>query len=63
MNKILHELELDKPIVYVFNKADKVELTPELQKEINSFESHVTTSTVSPHGLDQLIAFLAKWNK
>jgi len=63
VNKILHELELDKPMLYVFNKIDKVKRTPELEQEINSFEPHVTTSVISPNGLDTLTSYLVEWNK
>jgi len=63
VNKILHELKIDKPILYVFNKIDKVELTPELEQEISSFDPHVTSSTISPGGLNQLKAYLGSWEK
>lgn len=63
VNKILHELEIDKPTLYVFNKVDKVELTDDLQHTLDAFQPHVTTSTVTPGGIDTLKKYLNSWKK
>ncbi len=63
VQKILHELEIDKPVLYVFNKIDKIKLTPELQQKIDSFQPQVLSSTVSPHGLKNLRTYLAQLKK
>jgi GTPase len=63
VNKILHELDIDRPTLYVFNKVDKVELTDDLQHTLSTFQPHVTTSTITPGGIDALREYLASWKK
>jgi GTP-binding protein HflX len=58
---ILEDLELDKPMVYIFNKADKVELTPRLSDQIDTYQPNVITSAHSKEGLKPLIEFLDWW--
>jgi GTPase len=59
VHKILHELDIDKPTLYVFNKIDKVELTGDLHYALDAFQPYVMTSTVEPGGIDDLKAYLA----
>jgi GTPase len=58
---VLADLGIDKPMLYVFNKIDKVTLTPELQAALAQYKPHVTVSAVTPGGLDPLVDFLRSW--
>ncbi len=57
---ILTELEIEKPMVYVFNKADK---TAQLPPEIARYDPHVVISALSPKGILQLKDFLSTWQR
>jgi len=63
VKKILDELGvIDKPMLYVFNKADLVEKTPEvLADELAQYQPHVVVSALSKEKLAPLIAFLSSW--
>lgn len=62
VNKVLEELEVvDKQILYVFNKSDKVDEIVLATMPLGKYQPHVVTSTYTAGGLDQLIAFLADW--
>jgi len=54
---ILKEIGIDKPILYVFNKADKVDITPPLE----SLSPHVIISAHTKKGITPLIDFLDTW--
>lgn len=61
VHSILSDLNIDKPMLYVFNKVDKVELTPSLEKTVDKYQPHVLVSALNKEGLDQLLNFLSKW--
>jgi GTPase len=61
VNNLLEDLGVDKPILYVFNKADKLSEEQILMLPLNKYQPHVVTSTYTEHGLDQLLAYLAEW--
>lgn len=60
---ILQELAVNKPMIYVFNKADK--LTDEQYQErlllIERYEPYVVISATSKQGAEPLIEYLADW--
>jgi len=59
VNELLTELGVvDKPIVHVFNKCDKIEMTPELNQAIELYQPYVTISARSKTGIQPLINFL-----
>lgn len=60
---ILHELKVDKPMLYVFNKADKVADTQALEQQIAHYEPHVIVSAQSKTGLKPLYEFLKTWQR
>lgn len=60
---ILHELKIDKPMLYVFNKTDKVADLESLKQQINRYEPHVIISAQSKTGLKSLQDFLKKWQR
>lgn len=60
---VLEELGLeDKRMLYVFNKADKIEITPTLESKIDKYQPHVIVSAKSADGLEPLKDFLIQWN-
>ncbi|KKP35795.1 MAG: GTPase HflX [candidate division TM6 bacterium GW2011_GWF2_32_72] len=63
VNAILKDLEVEKNMLYVFNKADRVENLEEREILIEKYEPHVVISSLSKDGLKPLIDFLDKWEK
>lgn len=59
VRQILDELEIEKPLLYVFNKADKV---TEIPVNTMRYEPHVVISTLTPEGIEPLIEYLRTWN-
>lgn len=60
---ILNDLDIHKPMLYVFNKVDKIILTPVLQKQLAQFEPHIIISTLTPEGIKPLAEYLDSWQK
>lgn len=59
---ILVELEVDKPMLFVFNKADRVADLAALEQSISRYQPHVIVSAQSKEGLAPLTEFLRAWN-
>ncbi len=62
VHEILNELGVDKKILYVFNKADKVENIKTLEQTLATHQPHVITNAQSKEGLQELVDFLDTWN-
>lgn len=62
VNALIKELHIDKPMVYVFNKCDKVNITPELEKELAHYQPHVTVNGTSKPGTGPLIDYIRHWH-
>ena len=60
---ILDELSINKEMVYVFNKADKVDMIHFLKPAMEKYEPFVITSTKTKEGIAPLIEFLQQWQK
>ncbi len=60
VHQILDELQLDKPILYVFNKMDLIEDKAALDFEMHQYEPHVAISTVTKDGITELVDYLKK---
>lgn len=60
VHTILQELNVDKEMVYVFNKADQK--TTQNPAELEKYTPYVITNAKTSEGLDQLKAYLAAWN-
>ena len=60
---ILEELELEQEVLFVFNKVDKVEMTPRLNDQIDQFQPNVIISAHSKEGIKPLLNFLDWWVK
>jgi GTP-binding protein HflX len=62
VNEILGELELEsKPVVYVFNKADKVENIDALAPRLERYQPHVIVSAHTKAGIKPLVEFIHDW--
>lgn len=62
VQEILHDLGVDKQMLYVFNKIDKIDTVQELKQAAASHVPHVFISARTPEGLAPLIAFLHDWS-
>jgi GTP-binding protein HflX len=60
---IIEDLNVDKPMLYVFNKVDKVTMTPALYEVIAQYQPFVLVSSLTQQGLQPLIEYLATWQK
>lgn len=63
VHEILEDLEVEKPMLYVFNKVDQTELTPKLEAALELYQPHVLVSALSKKGLQPLLKFLLQWKK
>jgi len=61
VHNILQELGVEKNILYVFNKADKVEDIEVLERSIFRYEPNVLIDATSKEGIEELIEFLDVW--
>ena len=59
---ILHELAVDKPMLYVFNKFDKAPQPDQIENQISSYWPHVLISSTTKEGIQPLVQFLKSWN-
>lgn len=60
---IVEDLEVEKPTLYVFNKSDQIQMTPQMQMLIEQFQPHVIISAVTKQGIEPLIHKLNTWEK
>lgn len=58
---ILHDLDIDKDVLYVFNKSDKVELTPELLELMQKYQPHVTVCALHKEDLKPITDYLSDY--
>lgn len=61
VHEVLEELDINKPMLYVFNKIDKVKNTEALKFMIRKYQPYVIVSALSKIKLDPLIEFLRNW--
>jgi GTP-binding protein HflX len=63
VQKVLVELKVqDKLTLYVFNKADAIEITPDLPVLLKKYQPHVLISAKSKKGLEPLMLYLETWH-
>jgi GTPase len=62
VNEILEELGVQSKMLYVFNKADKVQEIETLSHLISNYQPHVIISAISKEGIQPLIDYLDSWN-
>lgn len=58
VHQVLDELEVKNPILYLFNKIDKIDEAQLATLPLARYEPHLLISTRIKHGLDPLIAYL-----
>lgn len=60
---MLKELEVTAPILFVFNKSDKLDAQEleNIQQDLNPFQPHVIISTKSKKGIEPLVQYLRKY--
>lgn len=58
---ILAEIEVDKPMLFVFNKADRITDLAPLEPALARYQPHVIISAQSKEGLAPLTNFLKTW--
>lgn len=63
VDDILKELEVNKPMLFLFNKIDKVAEREKIQPFIEKYHPHITASALSKEGLSGLIDYLSTWKK
>lgn len=61
VHRILQELEVDKPMLYIFNKIDKVAELETFTAQASAYQPHVLISANSPEGIESLKEFLRTW--
>jgi GTP-binding protein HflX len=59
--EVLKEIDVDKPMLYVFNKADLVKIDELPQIALNKYQPHIFTSTLTKEGIEPLVEFLRSW--
>jgi GTP-binding protein HflX len=60
VHAILEDLKVETPMLYVFNKADKVDTTL-LTGALENYEPYVVVSSLSKKGISSLINYINKW--
>ena len=60
---ILAELEVDKPMLFVCNKIDKVENKERLEPLLAKYQPHVITYASSAEGIKPLADYIFEWKK
>ncbi len=61
VEQILEDLEVEKPTLYIFNKVDKITVTPALQDLTDKYQPHVFVSSKTKEGLKPLIDYIEHW--
>lgn len=61
VHAILKELDVDKPVLYVFNKADKVDDIEVMRPSLDTLNPHVIISAKTKKGIQPLVDFLNQW--
>ncbi len=59
---IIADLNVDKPMIYVFNKSDRLPDTAHLAPLVAHYQPHVLTDALTRKGLAPLIEFLEQWH-
>jgi GTP-binding protein HflX len=61
VNKILNELNIEKPVLYIFNKVDKIDNIDNYLNDLMNYNPHVIVSALSKDGIKDLIDFIYDW--
>jgi GTPase len=60
VHEILEDLGVDTPMLYVFNKADKIDTTL-LMGALEKYQPYVVVSSLSKKGIQPLVKYLQNW--
>jgi GTP-binding protein HflX len=60
VHKILEDLNVETPMLYVFNKADKIDTTL-LAGALEKYEPHVVISSLTKKSIEPLIEYINTW--
>jgi len=63
VHEILEDLELEKPILYIFNKADQIDIDLKTEIVLQRYQPHVLVSALSKQGLQPLLNYLVRWSQ
>ena len=63
VHNILSELELEKDILYVFNKSDKINVDDDIKPMLEKYTPNVLTSALTKDGLKPLTEYISKFIK
>ena len=63
VHNILNELELEKDILYVFNKSDKIKVEDDIKPILEKYTPNVLTSAFTKDGLKPLTEYISKFIK
>jgi GTP-binding protein HflX len=63
VHEVLRELEVDKPMLYIFNKIDRVTDRDQLETAARAYKPHVLISALTPEGIKPLVDFLQNWKQ
>ena len=62
VHEILDELNIQKNILYIFNKTDMIDDNESTMELISRYAPYVLTSAKSKEGIENLIDYLASWS-
>lgn len=62
VHQVLDELEVHKPMLYVFNKADKLSSLDQLRPALEQYQPHVIISALTKKDIEPLISYLQSWH-
>jgi len=62
VHEILDELEIQKNLLYIFNKTDMIDKDESTMELIKNYKPYVLTSAKSKDGIKKLADYLAKWS-
>ncbi len=63
VRRILADLNVDKEVLYVFNKVDKLDDIDHQKQLIKKYQPHVVISAQTKEGLAPLLTYLHEWHK
>ena len=61
VHSTLKDLNVEKPILYVFNKIDKIEDLEKLKPELEEYQPYVLSHTLSKEGVKGLLESLKNY--
>lgn len=59
--EVLKEIDVDKPILYVFNKIDKIDNLELVEFSVRDYQPHVLISANNKENIKTLVDFLKNW--